>query len=192
MITPEQVNSHFSRIGALPLQAMATDSNDNAVAIQYVFQTVLHMMQGAHFNSHKTILIGNGGSAAIASHMAIDFTKNGKLRAITFNDASLLTCLSNDFGYENALAKAVEYYADQGDFLIAISSSGESTNIINACQAAQEKCHICTFSGFKPDNALRRMGDVNFYVPADDYGSVEVTHLALLHGMLDLYVGVGT
>lgn len=131
--------------------------------------------------------IGNGGSAAIASHMAIDYSKNGGFNAMAFNDASALTCLSNDYSYEDVFALQINKWAKQHDLVFAVSSSGESENIIRATQAALDKgCFVVTLSSFRPTNRLRSMGDINFYVAADEYGFAEISHLAILHSILDL------
>lgn len=136
-------------------------------------------------HSERIFLIGNGGSAAIASHIATDFTKNGGLTALAFNDTSLLTCYANDFGYEEVFSKAIHFHCIPDDCLIAISSSGKSENILNGVDQAREMgMEVITLSGFKPDNPLRFLGDVNFYVPSDSYGHVEITHLAILHSMV--------
>ena len=135
--------------------------------------------------AEKVWLIGNGGSAAIASHIATDFTKNAGIPAQAFNDVSLLTCYANDFGWENVFARAIDYKCSDGDVLIAISSSGKSKNILNGVLAAADRgMHIITLSGFDPHNPLRTMGDINFYVPSDSYGVVEICHLAILHSMV--------
>lgn len=135
----------------------------------------------------RIMFIGNGASAAISSHMATDFTKAGGLRATAFNDASLLTCMGNDFGYEQVFQKPIEMLADEGDVLFAISSSGKSVNILNGVRAALEKpCKVITLSGFKDDNPLCTMGDLNFYVPSGDYGPVEVLHHSICHCILDM------
>jgi D-sedoheptulose 7-phosphate isomerase len=132
---------------------------------------------------------GNGGSAAIASHMATDFWKNGGIRALAFNDASLLTCLANDCGYERVFEKPLGMFARRGDVLVAISSSGRSENILRAVAAARRRGAAgLTFSGFRPDNPLRRRGDLNFYVPAREYGPVEIAHNALIHCLLDAHM----
>jgi D-sedoheptulose 7-phosphate isomerase len=81
-------------------------------------------------NKKKIIIFGNGGSAAIASHVSVDLTKNSKIRCVNFNEADLITCFSNDFGYEHWIEKAIEYYGDKGDAVIFISSSGKSKNIL--------------------------------------------------------------
>ena len=140
----------------------------------------------SHDEGHKTIIVGNGGSAAIASHTAIDLTKNAGLRAVALNDASSLTCLANDYGYDAVFAKQVEYYGQPGDTFIAISSSGKSPNILMATKAARHgRMYVATFTGFSPDNPLRQMGDLNFYVQAERYGFVEIAHQTLLHYVID-------
>ncbi|MBF0568108.1 MAG: SIS domain-containing protein [Nitrospirae bacterium] len=134
----------------------------------------------------KLMFVGNGGSAAICSHMATDFSKNGGIAALAFNDASMLTCMGNDFGYEYVFEKPVELFAAKGDYLVAVSSSGQSKNILNAVRAARAKdCAVITLSGFNADNPLRAMGDLNFYVPVAHYGYVEVIHQYICHAIID-------
>jgi D-sedoheptulose 7-phosphate isomerase len=143
-----------------------------------------------HAGGNKIMFIGNGGSAAIASHLANDFSKNGGLRATAFNDSSALTCLGNDFGYEHVFAKQIELHHRPGDLLVAISSSGRSRNILNGVDAAiTGGCRVATLSGFGAENELRRMGDVNFYLSSGAYGFVEIGHLALCHAVLDIQMG---
>lgn len=134
----------------------------------------------------KIIFIGNGGSAAISSHMAVDFWKTGGIKAVSFNDGAQLTCLGNDYGYKHVFEKPIAMFADAGDILIAISSSGRSENILLGVQAARLKgCVVITLSGFDHDNALSSMGDLNFYVPSNSYGAVEVIHHSICHCILD-------
>jgi len=134
----------------------------------------------------KLMLVGNGGSAAIASHMALDFWKNANVKATAFNDTSLLTALANDYSYEEVFSKSVEKFADMGDALMAISSSGNSQNIVNAAVSANRKgIDVITFSGFSPENNLKSKGAINFYVAAEAYGFVETTHAYIIHVILD-------
>lgn len=144
-------------------------------------------------NGKKLIIIGNGGSSAIASHVSVDFTKSCGVRAINFNESDLLTCFSNDFGYEHAFAKAIEMYMDKGDLLIAISSSGKSKNILNACDAAKKLSpeKIVTLSGFNSNNPLKKLGDINLFINSDQYNFVENIHqfwLLLIVDMLNQQV----
>jgi D-sedoheptulose 7-phosphate isomerase len=140
-----------------------------------------------HKSGARVIFVGNGGSAAIASHMAVDYSKNGGVRAMAFNDVPTLTCLANDFGYDNVFSKQLEYYATKRDVVAIISSSGRSLNILAAARAAHAMgCYVVTFTGMNPNNALRAAGDFNYWVPSADYGIVELTHLSLLHSMVDI------
>ena len=149
--------------------------------LRYVIDAFLR----AHDTGCKVMLVGNGGSAAIASHIAVDLSKNAGIRATAFNDASALTCLANDYGYEDVFRKQVLYYGVRGDVLVAISSSGRSPNILRAADAARSLMPVFTFSGFEADNPLRQMGDLNFYVPSNSYGLVETAHQLLLHYVVD-------
>jgi D-sedoheptulose 7-phosphate isomerase len=135
-------------------------------------------------NDKKVIVIGNGGSAAIASHFALDLTNVAKIKCISFSDISLATCLSNDFGYENFYLKAINMYGDKGDMLIAISSSGMSKNIINAAKNSKLK-NIVTFTGFSEKNLIRKIGKLNFYVNSYSYNIVETIHQIFLLTIVD-------
>ncbi len=140
----------------------------------------------------KVILVGNGGSAAIASHVAVDLTKTIGVRAVNFNEADLITCLANDFGYEQWVAKALEFYADQGDVVIVISSSGRSANIVNGAVKAKDMgLDLVTFSGFDKENPLRRLGGMNFWVDSRDYNVVEMTHHIWLLAIADQLAHAG-
>ncbi len=134
-------------------------------------------------------LIGNGASSSMAGHVGADLAKNGHLRTWAFNDPSLLTAIGNDDGYENVFSTPLRRLGGAGDMLIAISSSGSSPNIIKACATAHEmRMDLVTFSAMRPDNPLRKLGSLNFYVPATTYGHAESAHAALLHYWVDLHV----
>lgn len=138
---------------------------------------------------NRIFFIGNGGSAAIASHMAADWLKAGGIAALCFNDGALTTCLANDTGYENVFSTPITAHARKGDMLVAISSSGESESILRGVDAAYRAgCYVVTLSGFMPDNRLRNRGDVSFYVGSERYGTVEVCHHAICHAILDLVI----
>lgn len=167
-----------------------TDRQGAAVDVDAGIARVHDSMRRVARGTGKVMFVGNGGSAGIAGHLAIDFAKNGGVRAVTFNDASSLTCLGNDLGYDQVFAKQIEMQAFAGDVLVAISSSGGSKNILNAASAAANlKCEVITLSGFSPDNDLRRLGDVNFFVNSAVYGFVETGHQAVLHAILDTAMG---
>ena len=140
-------------------------------------------------NRGKIILVGNGGSAAMASHVAVDFTKAAKVRAINFNEADLITCFGNDYGYENWVTEAIRAYSDDNDLIILISSSGQSENIVNAAKFSKEKkLDLITLSGFKSSNPLREIGDVNLWINSDNYNYVEMSHHIWLVALCDFVI----
>jgi D-sedoheptulose 7-phosphate isomerase len=140
--------------------------------------------------SKRIFFIGNGGSNSICSHMMEDFAKVGRFPTFSFSDAALITCFANDYGYENAMAEWLKIHYIPGDLLIAISSSGESKNILNACAYARTiSPNLITLSGFKEGNALSKLGQVNFMLPVSNYGIVECFHQVLLHLVLDMVTG---
>jgi D-sedoheptulose 7-phosphate isomerase len=138
--------------------------------------------------TNQIFFIGNGGSMGICSHMYEDYAKIGKFKTYIFSDPALITCFANDYGYEYAMAEWLKIYMNKNDLLIAVSSSGNSMNIVNAANTAKGLgANIITLSGFKPDNKLRNLGSVNFYLPIENYGVVECFHQVILHALLDEY-----
>ncbi|CAK0745599.1 D-sedoheptulose 7-phosphate isomerase [Azospirillaceae bacterium] len=183
-------SAYFATIARLGQSVAVTDRQGGPVAVGDGVSRVQRLAVAAHAGGGKLMFIGNGGSAGIASHCAIDYAKNGGLRALAFNDGAALTCLGNDYGFESVFAKQMEFHARPGDLLIAISSSGNSPDIRSAVTAVQERGGTAvTLSGFEPGNALRTMGELNFYVASAVYGLVEIVHLALCHAILDLHMG---
>ena len=184
------VQSYIETLSARLQDTEVTDAAGAPVDAESATLQAGTLARRTHANGNKLMFIGNGGSAGICSHMAIDYSKNGGLRSLAFNDGAALTCLGNDLGYENVFAKQVEFHGCAGDLLIAISSSGRSPNILNAAvQARAQGLAILTLSGFAADNPLRRLGDLNFYLPDSNYGFVEIGHLTLLHAVLDIAMG---
>ena len=185
-----RVEDYFSELARLPEQTLVTDNQDREMAMADLFPIMIERFARHRDGDGKLMFVGNGASASIASHMALDFSKNGKVPALAFNDAASLTALSNDEGYDQVFAKQIEYFAIEGDFLVAISSSGNSANIINAVHAARAKgCGVLTLSGLGADNKLRQMGDYNLFVPSGEYGFVEIVHGGLIHALLDIFMG---
>lgn len=149
-----------------------------------------HTMKAASSAGRNAIFAGNGGSAAIASHCAVDFSKNAGIRASSFCDASLITSLANDFGYEHWIEHAIRLYSNPGDTVVLISSSGQSPNVVHAARYARAVgLRLVTFTGFDPANPLRTLGDVNFWVDSRAYNVVEVTHQLWLLAVCDLLIG---
>jgi D-sedoheptulose 7-phosphate isomerase len=136
------------------------------------------------------LFIGNGGSQAIASHAATDFHRHLGRHCDTPSSVSYLTAATNDFSYAMAFERWVHSAARPGSVLIAVSSSGQSENIVQATRAAVTMgVTVMTLSGFKPDNPLRQLGDLRVYVPSDQYQVVEAIHHIWLCQCLEVACG---
>ncbi|MDE6909340.1 MAG: SIS domain-containing protein [Lachnospiraceae bacterium] len=144
------------------------------------------------FTRHKRagaqiFFIGNGGSSAIASHMTADFMKNGGMKTYSLYDNAVTTCMGNDYGYEHIFSRPLEFLVREGDLLVAVSSSGNSRNILNAIRVTREKkASVITFTGFRADNRARQLGDINIHVPCEKYGIVESIHNLMLQEVVDV------
>jgi len=150
------------------------------------FLKIIKILKQTEKNKKKVILVGNGGSAAMASHVSVDLTKMCNIRAVNFNEADLLTCFSNDYGYENWVQKALSFYADKGDVLICISSGGNSKNIINGAKFAKKiGCKVITLTGFNKKNKVKKLGNVNLWLNSKNYNLIEMTHHIWLLSIVD-------
>lgn len=138
----------------------------------------------------KMIFAGNGASAAISAHGAVDFTKQAGVRGITFNEADLITCFANDFGYENWIAEGLIHYADQNDVIVLTSVSGTSPSVVNAAKTAKKLgLKVVSFTGRHPNNDLREISDVDFWVNSHAYNIVECIHMIWLTTVIDSVIG---
>jgi len=161
---------------------------NNDIDIQLLLKSA-DLIQQTRDKGGKIILAGNGGSAAMASHVAVDFTKNASIRAINFNEADLITCFANDYGYENWVEQALKFYADENDLVILISSSGNSINIVNAANYCKKvNMDFITLTGFSNNNKLRNLGKINFWVDSLEYNIVEMTHHIILLLLVDGFI----
>jgi D-sedoheptulose 7-phosphate isomerase len=150
---------------------------------------IANLMIKVGTTNNKVIICGNGGSASIANHLTIDLINAANITAVNFNDPVLITCFSNDYGYENWVSKALDSYANADDLLILISSSGNSENMLNATKKA--KCigvKVVTLTGFSINNPLRELGDINLWVDSKRYNIVEITHNTWLLSIVDYII----
>lgn len=162
------------------------DNSDIYTFIMKLRDTILIVKE----NRNKIIFAGNGASAAIASHFALDFTKQAKVRSIFFSDPSLITAYSNDYGFENWVMKTIEHHCYEGDLVILISSSGKSLNMVNAADKAKEMgILVATLTGFSEDNPLKSRGDINLWLDSRSYNIIESAHSFCLAALCDLLVG---
>lgn len=167
-----------------------TEIYDRKSNIRYTYSDGIKKLVNLFTKKKKVksnlFFVGNGGSAAIASHMTADYMKNGGMNTYSLYDNAVMTCMGNDYGYEYVFSKPLSFLVNKGDVLVTISSSGESKNIINAIKSAQkENADIITFTGFGENNTIRGMGDINVYVPCDKYGMVESIHNLILQQIVD-------
>ena len=170
-----QYNRKFLKLASL----------DNFITIKLI--NLLKIVKKIKKNNKKIIIVGNGGSAAIASHFSVDMTKVGEVRSINFNESDLLTCFANDYGYENWVKQALKFYADDGDLVILISASGNSKNMINAAKYIKKsKKTLITLTGFNGKNLLSKYGKINFIVHSTNYNIIENIHQYWLLLLVDL------
>lgn len=182
-------SAYFKQLFAILTETKATFRNLGVIDLDRAVNIIIDMLNWVQVKNKKIMVIGNGGSAGIAMHTLADYANAGGFKTVDFYGPALVTCLSNDYGYENVFAKSIEMFAEAGDMLFAISSSGKSPNILMAAEMAKNRdCKIVTFSGFEDNNPLRNMGNLNFYIPSTHYGFVELSHQILIHCILDLFV----
>ena len=149
----------------------------------------VELIKNTQINDRKIYIIGNGGSASIASHVSVDFAKVASVPSSTFNNANLITCFANDYGYENWVTEAIKAYTSKDDLFILISSSGTSKNIVNAANyCKKENINLITLSGFNSKNPLNQLGNVNFHIDSDDYNYIEMSHHIILVALVDIFV----
>ena len=161
------------------------------IAMDAALASLCQLARQVHAARGTMHFAGNGASACMASHMALDWVKNAGVRALAYNDLAFLTAIGNDLGYDQTFAQPVSWFADRGDLLVTISSSGNSPNILKAIAAARLKgITVVTFSGLKANNASRQAGDLNLFVPGWTYGLIECAHQILLHAWLDAFMDV--
>ena len=138
----------------------------------------------------KLIFAGNGASASISAHGRVDFMKQAKVKSIDFNEPNLITAFSNDYGYENWVARAIERHYQDGDACVFISVSGRSANLVKAAEYCKEiGLPVVGFSGSAEDNPLRKLSDIDFWIGSKAYNVVECTHMIWLTTVIDMVVG---
>ena len=160
-----------------------TDVNKNSIDAK-------KMILSTSKSGGKLIFAGNGASASIANHASLDFTKQGKVRSINFNESAFITAFANDFGYSRWIEKSLECYGERGDTLILISCSGTSENVVNAAiYAKSHGINVITFTGFSDMNPLKKAGDINFWIDSRAYNIIEGIHQIWLLSICDLIIG---
>lgn len=179
------ISQYMDRFSAAIKATVITDREGKEIGHDEAYANLASLLLEKKADANM-YLFGNGGSSGIVSHAAVDFMNACGFKAMALTDNSLLTCQANDFGYENVFRQPLKTLLRSGDVALGVSSSGKSPNIVNACNYASENgAYVITYSGFKPDNPLRETGDINFWLPAQDYGFVEMGHAILIHILTD-------
>lgn len=169
-------------------ETACSNANGDNINIEYATKLAMSWLFTQREHKNSVYVIGNGGSAAVASHAQIDFLNVAKLKVHVLHESSTITCMANDYGYENAFSRILETILLENDLLIAISSSGQSKNICNASITAKKMgIKVITLSGFKSNNQLRQLGDLNYWLNSIDYGFVEIGHQFILHNLSDRF-----
>ena len=177
---------YLQTLSELMLSMAVTDRRGVEIDLAQGGDEAVEYLLSVGASHSKVMLVGNGGSASIVSHIQNDICKAVGIRAMVFTEQPLLTALANDSGYESVYEWPVEQWSETGDLFWAVSSSGKSENILRAAKTASDKgCNIITMTGFSADNPLRKMGDLNFYVSSHVYGYVEIAHAGLSHFITD-------
>ena len=178
---------NINRLRGLLENLSVLDSQGNHLDADEAFSRLTELTFRVSSEGATIYYIGNGASASMASHFAADMAKTGGVKTMVFTDPSLLTAIANDISYEDVYAEPLKWYMKSEDMVVAISSSGNSPNIVRALvQAKKLGGTVITISAMNEDNAIRKLGDLNFYVPARTYGIAETAHAAILHFWMDL------
>lgn len=169
---------------------IVTDSGGDEISEEQGFELLADKARNLQQNTGGLIFFcGNGASASIAEHMSHDWFQNAIINTTTCAEVSHITAISNDLSYDEVFSYRIKRILSEKDILVAISSSGNSRNIVNAVEVANKNgAFTVTVSGMKNDNTIRKMGDLNFYIPLEHYGEVESAHAVLLHGLLDYFL----
>jgi D-sedoheptulose 7-phosphate isomerase len=189
------MNSYYENYVSAFSAALAgleiTDKKATALDPENAFAELCRRTHELHQSRKTQFMCGNGASAALSNHMALDWSKNAGVKTMSFSDSAIITALGNDIGYDEVFGTPLRWYGHPGDQLVTISSSGNSPNILRGIEVARELgMSVITFSGLRPDNKSRKLGDLNFYVPAKTYGVVESIHQVLLHLCIDRFMDI--
>ena len=173
----KMVNEYFSE-----MEQMLTSISRSDI------QKVLSLLENAYYSGHRVFIMGNGGSAATASHFALDLAKNTitpnapRLKAISLTDhVPLITAWSNDTAYEHIFAEQLANMVEPGDVVIGISTSGNSLNVINALLLAkQSQAYTIGLLG-ATGGKIKDMVDAYILAPGQNIEQEEDAHMILTH-----------
>ena len=181
-------NDSLNKLNATLGGLQVTDGDGAPLDVDEAYELLASWVRECAAEKRRIYFAGNGASASMACHFSTDLAKNSHAPTEVFTDPSLITATGNDMGYAETFAYPLRQRMVPGEVLIAISSSGNSPNTVRAVAAARELGgRAVTFTAMGPENKMRAAGDLNFYIPADDYGMAESGHAALLHHLIDIF-----
>lgn len=162
------------------------ERDENFVLMAGIAQSIA----AAFKKGNKVIVIGNGGSSCDAMHFAEEFTGRFRkdrrpLPVMCCMDPAHLTCVANDYGFDDVFSRSVEAFAVPGDILVAISTSGNSQNIVNAVNKAKEKGALVVTLLGKTGGALKGKGDHELLVAGKHSDKIQEVHMAILHILIE-------
>tara|TARA_Y100000768_G_scaffold374240_1_gene343761 strand:- start:75 stop:614 length:540 start_codon:yes stop_codon:yes gene_type:complete len=131
--------------------------------------------------NNKILIFGNGAGSAISSHFANDLSNTKKIKTFSFDNSAHLTCFSNDYGYDNWIVKTLEIFANKNDFIILLSASGNSLNMIKAAKfCIKKKINFFSITGFNKSNKLNKLSKHFVWIDSYSYNKVELAQLMIL------------
>jgi len=180
----EFIKNNFFKSAEIIGNFLRVDSNYEKM------QDVIKLITEKHIEEYKGLVCGNGGSATEAMHYAEELTGRFRkdrraLAAISLTDVSHVTCVGNDYGFDQIFSRAIEAIGKRGDYLIAISTSGNSMNIIKAAEMAKSM-NILTIGLLGHDGgAAKELMDYSFIVSAETSDRIQEVHMLIIHTMIE-------
>jgi len=167
---------------------IVTDASGEVLVVDAGFEKAVDWITECRQDKRRIYFVGNGASASMASHFSADLAKMANVPTEVFTDCALLTATGNDFGYDQSFAFPLRQRVVENEVLIAISSSGNSPNTVEAVKVAKKLSgRTVTVTAMSQDNTMRSLGDLNFYLPTETYGMAESGHAVVLHHLIDLF-----
>ena len=166
-----------------------SDDRNTINKVTKVWRHEYQRRQGFVGHRKRVFIVGNGGSCAIAEHISTDLNKRCSVKASTLSNNSLLTALTNDYGQDNTFVEWVKMnHFNKGDYLVAVSSSGKSKNILNALEDAHD-CLGSTLSNFGMDGedpfSSKDFEHDYIHIDSYNYGVIELCSEIILHGIVE-------
>lgn len=184
-----KVKKYFEDVSETLKNTLVSDIAGATIELEKAFDLLIDKSKKIRDKQGVFYFVGNGASATMSEHMSHDWFQNADVLTYTVSETAHITAIANDLSYEDVFSYRLGKAASDKDMLIAISSSGNSPNVVKAIKTAKEKgLYVVTVTGMSKNNKANKLGDMNFYVSLDTYGMIEAAHAVLLHCWLDLFL----